>query len=64
MFWNNTTICIKQRSRILCHIYRAFCHKSSVNQQIYKIIDMHKIYLTPLHKFQQTSWHGMSKEFL
>jgi hypothetical protein len=51
------TIFIKQCSLILYCVYRAFYHKSNINQQMHKIIDIYKMYLSPLHTFQQTSCH-------
>jgi hypothetical protein len=58
---------IKQCSLILYCIYRTFYHKSNINQQMHKIIDIRKMYLSPLHMFQQTSCHlqgGFSRELL
>jgi hypothetical protein len=51
------TIFIKQCSLILYYMYRAFCYKSNINQQMHKIIDICKVYLSPLHMFRQTSCH-------
>jgi hypothetical protein len=48
-------IFIKQYSLILYCKYRAFYHKSNINQQMHKIIDIYKMYLSPLQMFQQMS---------
>jgi hypothetical protein len=54
-----TIFFIKQRSLILYCMYRAFYRKSNINQQMHKIIDIYKMYLSPLHTrmFQQSSCH-------
>jgi hypothetical protein len=60
-----TIFFIKQLSLILYCMYRAFYHMSNISQQTHKIIDIHKIYLSPLYMFQQMSCHlqvGFSRE--
>jgi hypothetical protein len=43
--YKNDHFFIKQCSLILYCMYRAFYHKSNINQQMHKIIDIYKTYL-------------------
>jgi hypothetical protein len=47
----------KRREHFLCCMYCAFYRELSQNQQMHKTINKYKMYLQPLHTFQQINCH-------
>jgi hypothetical protein len=47
----------KNLKTVLCCMYRAFYRELSQNQQMRKIINKYKMYLQPVHMFQQINCH-------